>query len=620
MLAPEFISKLRISLIAFFVFILYAVLFVRLWQVQVLRGDDTKEKVTRQYIRKIRIPAIRGRILTSDGVPLADNRPSMDVVFHVSEMRQPNSVTKTIDYIHEQIKLVAQSIGRSEYPSREDVAYHTARTPGLPLTVFQDLSKTESAKAFEISSLIPGMELICDAVRVYPHGSLAGHLIGYVRRDDPGRADDRRSYSYYVPDIVGKSGLELACDEFPMGNSSSGDILNPDLLLKKRPLLRGTPGKKVIVVDHRRFLRDTAGPEIPAENGKSIILSLNFRAQQIAENLIRGLSAAVVVMDSGSGEIIAMASAPSYAPQDFVPYISHADYKQLLEAPDRPLFNKALHGMFSPGSIVKPLMGISILSNGTQGSESMICDGFTPIGTGKLNCWIYPMTGSGHGELDLKEAITVSCNDYFVTHGLKLGIEKISKTYASAGIGKKTGFLLPEASGRLPQRSGKKNWNIHDTALVSIGQGEILITPLQAAVYISAIANGGILYRPQIIKNIIDANDNTVFTAKPEISGKLSAAPEHLELIREAMFSAVHAENGGAKNARNEAIELFGKTGTAEVGSRENRYKNAWFAGFGTSPDTGKTYTAVVFVEHAISGGRSAAPIAAKFFEQWTPE
>lgn len=616
MFAPEFISKIRIAVIAFIVFVFYAVLCVRLWQVQVVKGEDTKVKVSKQYIRKIRIPAIRGRILTEDGVPLADNRPSMDVVLHISEMRQPGPLGKTINFIAYNVEIIAKAIGRTEYPSRDDISYHTSKTPGLPLTVFRDLTEEETANAFEISSVIPGMELVCDAIRIYPRGTTAGHLIGYVRQDDPGRADDRKNYSYYVPDIVGKSGLELAYDTYPETKTSSDGETSP----VRRPLLRGTPGQKLVIVDHRRFIRDSGGKGIQAENGKNLILSLNFKAQQTAEELIDGFSGAVVVMDAHTGEIIVMASAPSYAPGMFVPSISHKDYQALLNDPERPLFNKALQGAYSPGSIIKPLMGLSILKNKENGAEEMDCDGFTPIGDYKLNCWIRPLTGGGHGDLDLKEAITVSCNDYFVTNGLALGVDKISQTYASAGFGKKTGFILPETAGRLPSRKGKKNWNIFDTALVSIGQGELLISPLQAAVYISAIANGGIIYKPQILKRIEDADGKMLYRTIPEIQGHLQTTPEHLNYVRDAMLNAVYAANGGAKKARNDAIKLYGKTGTAEVGTRSNRYKNTWFAGFGTSPKNGKTYTIIVFVERGISGGSTAAPIAAQFFKQWTPE
>lgn len=613
MFAPDFISKIRIAIIAFIVFIFYAVLCIKLWQVQVLKGEDSKVKVSKQYIRKIRIPAIRGRILTADGVPLADNRPSMDVVFHISEMRQPGPLGKTIRFISNKVEVVAKAIGRTEYPSYNDISYHTSRTPGLPLTIFRDLSEQETARAFEISSSVPGMELVCDAVRIYPQGTLAGHLIGYVRQDDPGRADDRKNYSYYVPDIVGKSGLELAYDNYPEESAN-------DLLPTKRPLLRGTPGKKLVVVDHRRFIRDSGGEGIQAVNGKNLVLTLNFKAQKIAEKLISGLSASVVVMDSHTGEVIVMASAPSYAPGEFVPSISHKRYQELLNDPERPLFNKALQGAYSPGSIIKPLMGLSFLYFLENGAETMECDGYTPIGGYKLNCWIRPLTGGGHGDLDLKEAITVSCNDFLVSKGLHLGLDRISKTYSSAGFGKKTGFILSETSGRLPSRAKKKNWNAFDTALISIGQGELLISPLQAAVYISALANGGILYKPQILKNIVDSDGKTVYTMKPEITGNLLTKPEHLAYIRDAMHNAVYTQNGGAKNARNNMIELHGKTGTAEVGSGAKRYKNTWFAGFGKSPDTGKTYTIIVFVENGISGGRTAAPIAAQFFNQWTPE
>ena len=201
---------------------------------------------------------------------------------------------------------------------------------------------------------------------------------------------------------------------------------------------------------------------------------------------------------------------------------------------------------------------------------------------------------------------------------MQLGVDKLSATFASAGIGSKTGFPLSESAGLLPSRNqNNRRWNVFDTALVSIGQGRIEVTPLQAARYTAAIANGGTLWKPYLLKTLRSTDSAVIQTTAPEANGKLAASPHTLELIRRGMHRAVNAPGGGAKQARNSKIELSGKTGTAEVGSRENRYKNTWFTGFGTDPKTGKTYAITVMVMHGVGGGKTAAPLASRFFEQW---
>ncbi len=585
---------LRIGIILFLVMAVYAVIGIRLWHVQVLSGNKYSAKASRQYARKIRIPAVRGRIFSSDGKLLAENRASYDAVFHLSEMRKPGRMDKTINHIMGELARVSDCIGRSCGITVTDIRRHMNYYPGLPITVFQDLNPVELAKISELAPPVNGMELTVETVRRYPYASLASHLIGYVGPSDPSKADDRNEFFYYIPDIVGKSGVERLYDD----------------------KLKGSPGKKLVLVNHRGFVHEVVGEPIPARNGFDLELTLDLRAQRLAERLLGGANGALVVLDASTGAVIAMASAPGFDPNLFVPRISSQEYSRLLKNPDRPFLNKAAQGSYMPGSIAKPLVGICLLENGIPPEHEIDCDGFTMIGDSRIRCWYW--YGGGHGGVDLLRALEISCNDFFIENGLRLGVNRLSATFASAGIGSDTGFPLPESDGLLPSRNqGKHRWNIFDTALVSIGQGRIEVTPLQAARYTAAIANGGTLWKPCILKSVRGASGTVIQETAPEANGKLAASPRTLALIREGMHRAVNAPGGGAKQARNSRIELSGKTGTAEVGSGENRYKNTWFTGFGTDAKTGKTYAITVMVMHGVGGGKTAAPLAARFFENW---
>ncbi len=627
MLDPAFVAKFRISLIAMAFFILYMVLCVRLWNVQVLDGAVSREKVDRQYIRDIRIPAVRGRILSSDGVVLAGNRPVYQVVFHISEMREPGRNANTLNHIMKEIERVGRKTGIRPDITREDVKSFIDNQAGLPMVVISGLDRTSLAKAYELSQFIPGMEVVRDTERYYPCGRLAAHLLGFARPDDPSSADDRKSYSYYVPDIIGKAGLERACDTWtpenpvpaplPDDDSADGDNAPPAVenQPERLPLLRGTPGKQVVIVDHRKFIRSTIGPVIPAENGKDIILTLDARAQSIVERLLVGVTGSIVVMDPETGAVIAMATSPTYDPAFFLGKFTRSQYAALQNAPGRPLLNRAIQSAYSPGSIIKPLVALAALGNGISPDKLRVCDGATEIGASRIRCWINPVTGGGHGEIDLKEGITVSCNCFFIETGLELGIDKMAEEFESAGIGSKTGFILGESAGRLPAKSHKPDWNAFDTALVAIGHGDILISPLRAAVYFSAIANGGTLWKPYLVKNIVGNSENVIYSAKPVKKGELKASKENLAIVLDAMHNAVNAENGSAKHAQSAKVDLCGKTGTAEIGPKEHRKKSTWFAGIAKDLATPRKFVIIVNVENGVSGGRTCAPLAKQFFD-----
>ncbi len=593
-------SGLRIAIIALLAAFVYAIIAIQLWNVQIRSGEEHREKVSKQYARKIRMPAVRGRIFSSDMKLLADNRPSYNVLFHLSEMRQPGRRSKTIDYVLSEAERLGNAMGRDSQLRASDVSAHMNMFPGIPMTVFMDLSPKELGRAAELSPEIAGMELTPLPVREYPEHGLAANVVGYVGPDDPKLAEDRSEFFYYIPDMVGRSGVERVYDD---------DI-------------RGSPGKKLVIVNHKGFVHETVGKPTPAQNGNDIRLTIDSKAQRAAERFMEGRQGAVVILDAGTGAVLAMATAPSYDPSVFVPKISRQDWAKLNTDPRRPMFNRPALGTYTPGSIMKPLVSIGLLENGLSPSFEVVCDGGTTIGNARIKCASW--RSGGHGPVNIEHAIEQSCNDFFIENGMRLGVDRLRKTLVSAGLGSPTGFQLPEGSGLLPSKEYKSKyykapWNEFDTALLSIGQGMVMVTPLQVAVYTAAIANGGTLWKPFILYEKRDPKGFVTFKQTPESSGKLAVSPANLDIVRHGMWLSVNSSKGSSRFGKNSRIELSGKTGTAEMGPKNDRYTNTWFLGFGKIPD-GRLISIVVFVERGDSGGKTCAPIASKILQEWLPE
>ncbi len=594
----------RIVIIGLILLAGYGVLMLKLWIEQIQQGPQHREKISKQSIRRIREPSLRGRILTSDLRILADNAPAYDAFFYLEEMRQPNR-NKTINHILDTAAYLAKEIKRPAI-TKEELVRHLNVRPGLPFPAFKDLTREEMFILHEISPGIIGLGIVPRTTRVYPEGSIAAHIIGFTRPEDPVSAEDRDEYSYYIPDLVGKRGVEKTFDIFDV-------VGNPGVRG-----MRGIPGYSLVQVDHRGYVYKTMDEAIKPTDGNNIVLTINWRAQKIADNIMRGSKGAFVLLDAGTGAVIAMASAPAFDLRSFSPKIYQEYYSNINKDPSRPMLNRATSGVYTPGSILKPLVAMAIMNSGVSPNKQVVCDGETRIGNSTIKCASWQ--SGGHGPLTMTGAIEKSCNDYFIENGCIAGLDAISEVLESAGLGKSTGFCLPDKKGQMPTSEFKEHatgykWNKYDTALLSIGQGIILITPLQAAIYCAAIANGGTVYRPYILKEIRDPFGNLLQLTQPEIRGHLKTTPENLDIIREGMHLSVNSPHGSGKNAKNEAIDLYGKTGTAEVGPSYNRHKNTWFIGFGTHED--KTYAVAVLVENGESGGRSCAPLAARFFTEW---
>jgi penicillin-binding protein 2 len=586
----------------------YGLLLHRFWQEQVQQGAKHRDVVSKQSIRRIRQPSIRGRIFSADGRILADTTPSFDLVFHPAEMRQPGPRQETIDYILACANQVGRIIGRPSPLTKAVVTRHLTVRPALPLPVFENLNERELATAVEMSPPVAGMEVVSQPVRCYPEGRLACHLVGYVGRADPGTAADRDDYSYYIPDMKGQSGVEQAYDDTIQvgGRELRG--------------MRGMPGESLVLVDFRGYIHQTLDAPSQVQAGHDVVLTIDARAQAIAEGLLLGQRGTFVLLDAEDGAVIAMASSPGYDLREFTPRLPTTVWQRLSRDPSQPLLHRPTMGQYTPGSIAKPLVAMAILSAGIDPEETVNCDGRARIGNTSIRCWSW--RSGGHGPTSLVSALEQSCNVYFIEQAQRIGMEAVTATMHDFGIGEKTGFALPEREGLLPTRERQRAihrtaWTAFDTGLLAIGQGIILVTPLQAALYAAAIANGGNLYQPYLLREVRDRDGNTLAIAPPHVRNRIKLDPAHLRLVREGMYRVIHGENGSALRAATPTIALCGKTGTAEVGPRDARKTNTWFIGFGYHH--GRTYAFSVFIEEGLSGGRTSAPIARDFFDLWLP-
>ncbi|MDD3118377.1 MAG: penicillin-binding protein 2 [Victivallales bacterium] len=598
-------TTIRILILGTILMLGYVILLSSMWMVQIEKGEEHREQISRQSIRRIRIPSVRGRIYTSDGKAIAENTPQYDVVFHLGEMRRPGRRSNTVDYILKQIDRIGAEIGRQSHFSEKDILYHMNR-PGLPMTIFENLSTGEMSQLVEMRHQVSGMDISTRSQRSYPNGRAFCHLLGYTGLADPKKADDKEDFSYYVPDLIGKEGLERKLD----------DIKGSPVVLRG---LCGEPGLSLVRVDHRGYIFETLNHE-DAISGNDVILTIDRRAQMIAYRLLQDRVGAMIVMDADNGAILAMVSSPGYDPNEFSGGISQRRWQELLQDKDTPLFHRAAMGAFTPGSIVKPLVALALLENHADISP-VVCDGYTMIGKTRIRCASWRR--GGHGEVNLEEALAVSCNDFFIEKGVQLGLEKIDDIFHRAGLGRKTGFMLSESAGLIPAREDKlrlyrSRWNEYDTALLSIGQGIILLTPLQVVTYTAALANGGTLWRPQLIREVTEPDGHPLYVIPPQQNGSLQVTPENLARVREGMWKVVHESHGSGRRAKNDKIELYGKSGTGEVGAVGHRYNNTWFIAFGSAG--GKTYAAVIFVSHGASGGGTCALLMKRFFEEWLPD
>ena len=574
--------------------LLFLFLALRLWQVQVLTGHELQERARRQAIRPVRLNPVRGRIFDAEGRALVDNQDRYDLVFYVSEMRQPGRQEKTIDHVLTVERMLASYLGRRSQLNRETVLRQLTRRPVLPLTVFEGLSEIELAAFAEFLPRQAGVEILPYAERLHHYPGLLSQVLGYTGRNQPDGSDVLEDLPrlYAMPEQRGRSGLERVFDTE----------------------LAGQPGAKLLLVDSIGYARQTVGAGRQPEDGQDLHLTIDITAQSLAEELLHGHAGAIVVTEVNTGAIVVMASAPTFDLNS----LNRGNLTHLIrDEVNRPMLNRATQGTYTPGSIVKPLVALAALQEIPDfAAEYYECSGRYKIGDTAIRC----AQRYGHGLEDLSRAITVSCNPFFIHLGLKLGIDQYTEYLQEAGFGEKTGIEIGDAAGICPERAiasklWNRNWIAIDTAYVSMGQGAFTVTPLQASVYAAALANGGVVYRPYLVSKITTQDGRILQETAPSIRHRLTIARENWEVVRNAMVQTVESREGSASGLRKAGIPVAAKTGTAEVGQGEDRHKNTWVIAF--FPADHPQYALSCLIERGDSGGKTAVPIAAEFIRRW---
>lgn len=589
---PQFYQRLSLLGAIFLVVLLF--LLNRLWELQVQQTDAFTDTIARQCVRHIRLEPVRGRLFARDGSVLVDNRARYDLVFHPADMRQPGRYANTVRFILTAAERLATLLNRPMPLTADRLERHLRLYPALDLLLFEDLSPTDMAKIEEAMPSPPGVEIVPAIVRTYPQPGLASQVLGFTGRRIPELAVTAAPRIHYArPELQGRDGLEKFYEQE----------------------LAGRAGEKLVRVNTSGFIHDDIGVTEPPVDGNDLLLTLDPKAQRAAQAALAGFTGAIVLLDVRTGAVLAMASSPSYDLSTLTPERYRALAADTLH---RPLINRAASSTYLPGSIIKPLTALYALhQKAVRPTDLVNCTGGYTLGNKLIRCW---RTG-GHGPVDLVGAIAGSCNTYFITIGLATGGDAQRAFLQAAGLGEPPEIDLPSvASGFLASRDWvrakwKRSWLPVDTAYISIGQGPVSMSPLQAAMTTAAIANGGTLFRPFLVASVRGPAGQIRAITPPIARRHLPVTPKNLDLVRRGMWQAVNSDGGTAKTAKTPYLTLAGKTGTAEVDAVAGRHKNTWFIGFG--PWEKPQYALAVLIERGDSGGHTAAPVAGRFITAW---
>lgn len=576
------------------IILLFSLLIFRLWQLQIWKGEYFRNLAENNRIRLQEIPAPRGIIYDRAGIPLVESFPSFDVSLFRQDVRDLSTLLPILSraLAISPKKIIARLDGNKGY------------APAHPIKIKTNISREELA-AIETRRLeLPGVMVDMVIRRNYPYNNLASHIIGYLGEISREELEKEEYVNHKIGYWIGKYGLEQKFELDLMGEPG-GRQIEVDAL-----------GRKVRVLGY-----------VEPNPGNNLFLTLDLELQKAAEEAMAGKRGALVAMDPQNGDILAMVSKPDFNPNLFARGISLDYWRYLVTNPARPFQNRAVQGQYPPGSVYKIITAIAALEEGIITPQtSFNCSGSLFFGNREYFCW----KKEGHGMVSLRRAIVESCDVYFYNLGLKLGVDRLAKYAFGLGLGKITGFPLGhEKPGLVPTSSWKKKrlgtpWQAGENLSIAIGQSYNLVTPLQIACTLSAIANGGKYFRPRIVKFVQAAHGETLQEFPLQEKKILPLSPETLQFIKEALWGAVNSPGGTGNRARLDGFDVAGKTGTAQVVQRREGkgehpqgelQDHSWFACF--APLHHPQITVVVLVEHGGHGGATAAPIAKKVLENF---
>ncbi|MCB2169630.1 MAG: penicillin-binding protein 2 [Deltaproteobacteria bacterium] len=580
----------RLTVVMLCVSMAALVLVLRLIFLQIIKGQEYRRMSLNNSIRLQSIDAPRGLIFDRNGNLLVDNRPSFDLYISLKDARP----------VEETLGRLAMHASLPQDELDERVAGVSGAAYYRPQLLKRDIGRDALAVVASHRYDLPGVDFQIQQLRNYINSGLAAHLLGYIGEINTKELQQDVYADSRPGDLVGKFGIEKSLESYLRGE-------------------RG--GRQVEVNANGQVVRVLQ--TVPAHSGYNVYLTIDRRLQQRAEELLQDQAGAVVALDPNSGEVLALASSPAFDQNDFITGLSRDKWNALINNPLRPLNNKAIQGEYPPASTYKILNALAGLQEGVINENDIIfCPGHYRFGNRSYRCW----RRGGHGSVDLNKALAESCDVYFYQVGQRLGIDRLAWYAKAAGLGAKTGIELDhEGKGLVPTADWKKRrfgiaWQPGETLSVAIGQGFNLVTPLQMAVFTAAVANGGVRYRPTLVKRVVSGEGDEILDSTPRVVGRLPVSAANLALVKKGLWEVVQGQHGTARIARLKDTDISGKTGTAQVVGREKleeseegatvrKYMDhAWFVAY--APSEAPQIAIAVIVEHGEHGSSAAAPVA----------
>lgn len=583
----------RSKKIFIFIQVLTVFLLLNFWKIQVLDHKKYWEKSEANRMREIVLPSQRGLIKDRGETILADNKAS----FKISIIRE-----NCEDY-DKSCRKISRLLMIEEDVLKERIKKYESFPVFKPIVIKENLSFEEVAVIEARKLEFPELFLQAEPKRFYPFGNLAAHALGYIQELSGEEIKNGLYQQRRLGDLIGKTGVEKAYEA----------------------TLVGTDGEALEIVDSMGRSKGEIAKREP-EKGQNVILTLDYALQEKAEELLEGREGAVVMMDPQTGEILALASYPTFDPNKFIDRFTPEEWLDLINSSEFPLENRAIRGQYAPGSIFKLVIDLGALELGLVDEETVFtCKGEIEIYNEPFKCWVE----KGHGEMNLIQGIRNSCNIYHYQVAKKMGIDEISRYAKMLGFGAITGIDLPgEKTGLVPNPQWKREvrkerWQAGETISVGIGQGPLMVTPLQVALYTSIIANRGRKVTPHLL-NSQSLAGKRVFSEKDAVDIELST----FETVIQGMWEVVN--KGGTGWAANvKGFDICGKTGSTQLISTEKDKKktveeeeeeeetktHSWFTGF--APRDNPKIVVTVIIEYGGMGGATAAPLARKLFNSY---
>jgi len=568
------------------------------WRLQIFQHDNYQRLADNNRIRLVEMPATRGIITDRNGIILADSTPNYSLAVVPEDMDDDWEV---------ELRALARLLSRNPDEAVNRFTESGRKEPYRAIRIFENLDDREVALIESESDRFPGANLRVIPRRYYPFGRAAAHTLGYVGEISPEQLASRLYRGASMGDIIGKFGLEKIYDNY----------------------LRGKDGGRQVEVNAQGREINVLGITEPVP-GLNLVLNIDIRMQKILEEGLAGKQGAAVAMDLKNGGILAMVSQPSFDPNEFSLRISRQRWNEILKDPSHPLQNRAIQGVYPPGSTFKVVTAAAaLMEKSLDPDDEIFCPGYYRFGG--RTYWDWKL--GGHGKVNLFKGIVESSDVYFYQAGEKTGIEAISNWAFDLGLGKTTGIDLPgELGGLIPTPEWKKRtknepWFPGETLSASIGQGFVLVTPLQMVSLYSTVANRGLLLEPHVLSRIEDVTGRVVEEKNIEIKRRSRVSQDAWNRIVEALVGVVENDKGTGRRARIRDFAVAGKTGTAQVvrleawrGKKEEEIPwelrdHAWFIAF--APYDDPEVAVAVVVEHGGHGSKAALPIVARFLRRY---